>query len=190
MATTRLRKAFRYPSESDDENEPDELDEEHQERLIADFQAQDAEKNDLYRKLFLIIPSLGAVFLLYTFIMASTARERLISVMSLSSLTCTAYILHYMPIKAPEKKGKRPIYQVEAEKSPVEKYLVHMNAALAGLLLIAAGLSWQKALREAAWREALPASTYCNLNLRLNANYSSNIGLDNVRSPTISASGS
>ena len=167
MATTRLRKAFRYPADSDDENEPDEMDEEHQERLIADFQAKDMQKNDVYRKLFLGIPSFGAVFFLYTFVTASTARERLISIMSLSSLTCTAYVLHYMPIQAPEKKGKRPMYQVEAEKGPVEKYLVHLNAALAGLLLLAASLSWKKELREDAWREALPASKYCAVSFHI-----------------------
>ena len=158
MASTRLRKAFRYPSDSDDENEVNELDEEHQERLIAELQRQDAVKNELYRKAFVAIPLLSALFFFYTFIQASTARERSIALLGLSCLTCTAYILHFMPIQAPERKGKRPLYQVEAEKGPVEKYLVYLNAGLAGLLLVAAALSWHRSLREAAWREALPAS--------------------------------
>ena len=159
MATTRLRKAFRYPSDSDSENDPDQLDEEHQERLIADLQAKDAQKNDNYRKTFLAIPLLGAMFFVYTFLIASTARQRLIALLSVSSLMCTAYILHSMPIEAPARKGKRPLYQVEADKGPVERYLMYLNAALAGLLLIAATVSWRKSLREDAWREALPAST-------------------------------
>lgn len=158
MATIRVRKAFRYPSESD--SEPDELDEEHQERLIADLQAQDAHKNDLYRKGFLSIPIIGALFFIYTFVIARTARERLIALLSISSLICTAYVLHFMPIEAPDRKGKRPMYQIEAGRGPVESYIVYLNAALAGLLLIAAGLSWRKHLREDAWREALPASTF------------------------------
>lgn len=156
MATTRLRKAFRYPSESDSES--DELDEEHQEKLIADLQAQDQAKNELYRKFFVAIPLVGAAFFVYTFFIAGTSRQRLIALLSISSLACTAYILHFMPIQAPERKGKRPLYQLEAEKGPVGKYLVHMNAALAALLLVAAAVSWNKALREDAWREALPAS--------------------------------
>lgn len=164
MATTRLRKAFRYPSESDSDNEPDELDEEHQERLIADLQAKDAEKNKLYRTAFLTISLLAAVFFFYTFIIASTARERLIALLSLSSLGCTAYILHGMPIEAPQRKGKRAVYQVELDKSPVEKYLVYLNAALAGLLLLAAGVSWRKGVSEDAWREALPGSMLSSSN--------------------------
>ena len=160
MATTRLRKAFRYPSEDDDLDEPDELDEEHQERLIADLQQQDAEKNALYRKAFLAIPLLGAAFFIYTFVVASTARQRLIAVLSVSSLAFTAYILHFTPIKAPERKGKKAVYQIEADKGPVEKYLVYLNAGLAGLLLLAAALSWRKGSGEDAWREALPGSMY------------------------------
>ena len=161
MATTRLRKAFRYPSESDSSNDDlSELDEEHQEKLIADLQAQDAQKNDLYRKAFLSIPLLSAIFFLYTFFMASTARQRLIAILSLSSLVSTAYILHFMPIEAPERKGKRPVYQVEADKGPVEKYIVYLNASLAGMLLIAATLSFRKGTSEDGWREVLPAGKF------------------------------
>ena len=167
MASTRLRKAFRYPSDSDFDNDPDELDEEHQERLIADLQSKDAENNDLYREAFLSIPLLGAVFFIYTFIIATTARQRLIALLSISSLICTGYILHFVPIAAPDRKGKRPVYQVEAAKGPVEKYLVYLNAALAALLLLAATVSWRKSLREDAWREALPASRTTSMTLYL-----------------------
>ena len=158
MATTRLRKAFKYPREDDSEDEANELDEEHQEKLIADLQAKDAGKNELYRKAFVAIPLVAAVYFLYAFVTASTARQRLIALMSISSLACTAYILQFLPTDAPERKGKRPLYQVEAAKSPIEKYLPYMNMALAGLLLLAATLSWSKHSREDAWREALPAS--------------------------------
>lgn len=159
MATTRIRKAFRYPSESDDEDEPDELDEEHQERLISDFRRQDFKRNEIYRQLFLAIPLLAGLYFFLTIFTASTARQRWISLLSVSSLVCTAYILHFMPIESPDRKGKRPVYQVEAEKGPVENYLVYLNASLAGLLLLAAVVSWKKELREAAWKEALPSST-------------------------------
>ena len=158
MATTRIRKAFRYPSESDEENEPDELDEEHQERLISDLRSQDSKKNELYRNLFLAIPVLSATYFLYALLVSPTARQRWISMLSVSSLACTAYILHYMPVRGPERKGKRPVYQIEAEKGPVDKYLVYLNAGLAFFMLMAAVVSWKKELREAAWKEALPAS--------------------------------
>lgn len=158
MATTRVRKAFRYPSESDSDNEPDELDEEHQEKLIASFQAEDAQKNNLYRNAFVSIPLISALFFLYTFLVASNARQRLIALLSVSSMISSAYILKFMPIESPARKGKRPVYQVEADKGPVERYMILLNASLVGLLLIAAALSWRKGFNDDAWREALPAS--------------------------------
>ncbi|KAK4610085.1 hypothetical protein CLAFUW4_13533 [Fulvia fulva] len=152
--TSRLRRAFRYPDDNGDS--PDKLDEEHQEKLISDLQTKDAAKNDLYRKAFLAIPLLAALFFLITLITSTTARQRLIALLSVSSLAATAWILHYQPIEAPDKKGKRPVYQVEAGKGPVEKYLVYLNAGLAGLLVVAAMLSWRRGLGEDAWRQALP----------------------------------
>lgn len=157
MATTRLRKTLQYPTDSDHESD-DELDEEHQERLIADLKAEDARSNRIYRAGFLCIPLLGGLFFVYSFSTASTIRQRLIASLSLSSLLCTGYILHFMPIEAPDRKGKRPVYQVDAGKTPVEKYLIWLNAALAGVLLLAAAVSWRKGVKQDAWREALPAS--------------------------------
>ncbi len=160
MATTRVRKAFRYPSESEGEDEPDEMDEEHQERLISSLQTEDQQKNELYRKCFLAIPLFASFFFLYAFVVASTTRARAVTLLSVSSLGCTAYILYFMPVEAPDRKGKKPVYRVEAEKTPVEKYLVYLNGALAGLLLLAATVSWRRGLGEVAWREMLPAGTF------------------------------
>ncbi|KAL0263012.1 hypothetical protein SLS55_001987 [Diplodia seriata] len=48
MATTRLRKAFRYPDDS--EEEPAEgIDEEEQEKLIAQLQTEDVARTDFYK---------------------------------------------------------------------------------------------------------------------------------------------
>lgn len=46
MAALRLRKAFRYPEDSDDERE--ELDEEEQERVIQQLQHQNDARNAQY----------------------------------------------------------------------------------------------------------------------------------------------
>lgn len=159
MASARLRKAFKYPT--DDESEPDELDEEHQEKLIAALQAEDAQKNELYRKAFLAIPVAGGAVFIYTVLFESTtAQQRLIAVLSLFSLACTAYILHFMPLRAPERKGKKPVYQVDAEKGPLERYLIYLNGALAALLLVTSMVSWRKGDGGTAWRQALPAIIY------------------------------
>ena len=158
MATTRLRKTFHYPS-SDSDSDTN-LDEEHQEQLITRLRAQDEEKNTLYRKLFLFIPALAAFFFLYTLLTARTPNETSIAVLSLSSLGCTAYVLWYMPLERKDRKGKRAVYAVEAEKGPVERWLVLLNAVLAGMLLVAAGVSWKRGRGEEAWRRGLPMSMY------------------------------
>nr|POF16378.1 hypothetical protein CFP56_23896 [Quercus suber] len=155
MATSRLRRAFQYPEEHEDS--PDELDEEHQESLIAALQAADAQKSSLYRKLFLSIPLTAAIYFTYTLLFASrTAQQRLLALLSVTSLLSTSYVLQYLPVQTPDRKGKRAVYQLEAAKSPVERYLVCLNAALAGLLVLVSAVSWWKGLREQAWKEALP----------------------------------
>jgi len=155
MASTRLRKTFHYPA---DEDIDDDLDEEHQEQLITQLQTEDAAKSTTYRLAFLSIPLSGALYFVYAFAIASTPRERMLALMSLSSLACTAYILHFMPIENPDRKGKNAVYMVEAAKSPVEKNLPMLNVILAGLLLVAAVVSWRRRRGQDAWREALPMS--------------------------------
>ncbi|WPH01006.1 Hypothetical protein R9X50_00384000 [Acrodontium crateriforme] len=156
MASSRLRKAFKYPDEDDDALS-DELDEEHQEQLINSLQVEDAQKSSLYRNIFLVVPLTGALFFVYTFVEASSARQRLIALLSFTTMLCTAYILQFMPLQPPERKGKTPLYKLDAAKGPVNKYFVYLVASLAGLLLLAAGVSWRKGAHEAAWRETLPA---------------------------------
>lgn len=154
-ASTRLRHAFKYPTDSD--SEQDELDEEHQETLIASLQAEDTRKNTFYRKLFLAIPLTAALFCLYTLLLNTrSAQQALLSILSLSSLACTAYILWCMPIEPPGKKGKVAMYKLEAARGPVDRYLVYLDAGLAGVLLLASAVSWRKGAGEEALREALP----------------------------------
>lgn len=49
MATTRLRKTFKYPAEEDSDSEPEDLDEEEQEKLINEYIEQDAKKTQGYQ---------------------------------------------------------------------------------------------------------------------------------------------
>ncbi|KAF2479870.1 hypothetical protein BDY17DRAFT_27773 [Neohortaea acidophila] len=164
MTTTRLRKAIHYPSSDSDEG--DHIDEEHQERLITTLQTEDARKTHLYRTLFLAIPLLSLLYATYHLLSPSTsARNKLLSLLSVSSLACTAYHLHFMPSAPPDRKGKKAVYKVEMERGPVERYLVLLNAVLAGVLGLAAWVSWRRGWVEDAWREALPGSEYCSLPL-------------------------
>ncbi|KAF2764950.1 hypothetical protein EJ03DRAFT_222680 [Teratosphaeria nubilosa] len=156
MASSRLRKAFKYPSD-DSDDDLNELDEEHQEELISQIQSEDARQNALYRNLFLAIPFAGALILLYIFLFTpNTPQQRLIFLLSISSLSATAYILYFLPLQTLDWKGKKAVYKIEAEKGPVERYLVGLNALLAALLLVAAGVSWRVGRGVEAWREAVP----------------------------------
>ena len=48
MATARMRKTFAYP-DSDNDSEPEGIDEEEQEQLIAQFIEDDARKTENYK---------------------------------------------------------------------------------------------------------------------------------------------
>ncbi|KAK6417835.1 hypothetical protein LTR95_017273 [Oleoguttula sp. CCFEE 5521] len=154
MATTRLRKTFAYP---DSDSEPSDLDEEHQEALLSSLRDQDNARSQLYLQVYLVVPIIAALYYLYAMFTASTARQTLISVLSLSSLLCTIGILYLIPIGAAIGKGKKPLYRVEAEKSPVERYLPTLNAALAGMLCLSAIASWRRGMMEDALRGTGPA---------------------------------
>ncbi|KAK0251882.1 hypothetical protein LTS16_000639 [Friedmanniomyces endolithicus] len=160
MATTRLRHAFRYPSE--DEDEPDELDEEHQEKLIADLQTADTQRNELYRLFTLVIPLVSALYFIYIAIFgSSTAQQRIIALLSSSSVLCTAYLLLFMPPQAPVRHGNNTAaHQRDAMDGPIKQYLAYLSAALATLLLLAAVLSWRRGVYEEALRQALPAVVF------------------------------
>ncbi|KAK5110711.1 hypothetical protein LTR62_005588 [Meristemomyces frigidus] len=163
MAPSRLRKTFHFPSSADSGSDPEDLDEEHQERLIHQLATSDAERNELYRRLFALVPGLGVLFFIYTALFAASmkAQHRVLAVLGATSLCVTGYVLLFMPVERPSRrKGKMALYKVErmeVAKGPVKAYLIYLNAALAGVLLLAALLSTRKEAYEEAWRLALPS---------------------------------
>ena len=48
MATARMRKTFAYP-DSENDSEPEGIDEQEQEQLIDELRQKDAEKTDTYK---------------------------------------------------------------------------------------------------------------------------------------------
>ena len=48
MATTRLRKTFHYPADSDSDEPAEGIDEQEQEKLISTLSTQDADTTALY----------------------------------------------------------------------------------------------------------------------------------------------
>ncbi|KAK4992396.1 hypothetical protein LTR50_001155 [Elasticomyces elasticus] len=157
MATSRLRKTFHHPADSDSDNEPEDLDEEEQEKLISSLHTQDESQNTFYKKT--LLPLALAPILLYApaLVTGRTASTRLLALLAISSLLSTAYILHFIPPVKPDRKGKRPVYLAQAEDGgPVRKYLVSLNAGLCGVLAFVALAAWKKDRPEEIWRGLVP----------------------------------
>ncbi|OAA61025.1 hypothetical protein SPI_05049 [Niveomyces insectorum RCEF 264] len=104
MDSTRLRRAFRHDDDDDrDDDEPDVLDEEEQDALIQTLAEQNQRRNEQFRQGLLAVPALAAV----PFLVAACSRSAatatahsspvLVSLLGLSSLVATAYLVHQQP---------------------------------------------------------------------------------------------
>ncbi|KAI9664802.1 MAG: hypothetical protein M1821_006250 [Bathelium mastoideum] len=138
MAASRLRKVFRYPSESDSDEPPEGIDEEEQDKVISKLNTWDAAQNALYTKAFLALALLPLPWYLNTLFGSSNGQDVLIALLGVTSLISTGYIIYFMPPRKPDPKGKRPVYVVEKEEAsgPMRKYLVWITAALCGILAV------------------------------------------------------
>ncbi|KAF2100802.1 hypothetical protein NA57DRAFT_74398 [Rhizodiscina lignyota] len=97
MATTRGRKAFRYPNE--DETEPaDGIDEEEQEKVISSFRTQDAAQTEFYLKIFLALPISTVLLYLPSLLRPSSSQRFLTTFFCISSLLFTAFVLWFYPL--------------------------------------------------------------------------------------------
>ena len=99
MATTRIRKTFKYPSDDEaSQTSHDELDEQGQENLISDLQAQSQSSNSIYTLIFTILPlTLTPIFAYYLlFASAVSTNIRLLCLLSLTSLVASAFVMFFM----------------------------------------------------------------------------------------------
>jgi hypothetical protein len=143
MATTRLRRTFAYPTDSDNDDPPD-LDEEHQEALLTTLQSQDEATSNLYRHLFLALPVLTSFAYVPAFAWASGATETVVALLRVVVPALAAWILWANPIrgKGEGKGGLRGLVSGgEIGKVPV-RYLVVLGASLAGVLGLQSGVLW------------------------------------------------
>ncbi|KAL1872168.1 hypothetical protein Plec18167_006771 [Paecilomyces lecythidis] len=137
MAALRIRKTFRYPEDSDDDNRQ-ELDEEEQERLINDLRLRDDARNAEYKLIFSIVPLVSVIaFVPGLFSSAATASGRFISLLSTVSLLASAYIMRYIPHPKPDPKGKRPVRNL-GHVDLVKEHLVAINAGVCALVTLLA----------------------------------------------------
>lgn len=146
MATTRLRKTFRYPTDEDSDDPVEGIDEEEQEKLIQTLHMTDAAKTRLYTALLLPLPLLPTLLYLPR-LTTSLPAASLSAAAAIASLLATAYILYYLP-HAPETAGSRRPGPPDAGRS-VRRHVVPLNGVLSAVLAVREGLAGT------GWREGL-----------------------------------
>ncbi|KAF7714319.1 Uncharacterized protein PECH_008863 [Penicillium ucsense] len=132
MAAVRLRKAFRYPDDLDDDQ--DHLDEQQQEQLIEQLQRQNDTRNAQYHLIFTTIPLLATLPFLST--LFSSSSMALLSLLSILSLLTSAYTMRLAPLR-PDHKGKRAVTASTQRRDRIHAALVPGNA----LLVLVLGVS-------------------------------------------------
>ncbi|KAK3304258.1 uncharacterized protein B0T15DRAFT_494732 [Chaetomium strumarium] len=97
-ATARLRRTFHYPSDDDAgsaSSGPEVLDEQEQETLIQTLTTQNETRNRTFHRLLSALPALSTIpFLLGLFLSHSAGPSRLLSLLGLSSLCATGWMLY------------------------------------------------------------------------------------------------
>lgn len=183
MATTRLRKAFRYPTDEDSDDPVEGIDEEEQEKLIQTLHTTDAAKTRLYTALLLPLPLLP--ILLYLPRLTTSLPGASLSAAAIASLLATAYILYYLP-HAPETASSRRPGPPDAS-GLVRRHVVLLNGALSAVLAVREGLAgtgWREGLAGgggyvpackfvAAFSSSSSPPFFCVLHLRLRLRLSS-----------------
>jgi hypothetical protein len=162
MATTRLRRTFAYPTESDSDDPPD-LDEEHQEALLTDLQTQDEATNTLYRHLFLALPVLTSLAYVPALFTASTAMQTIVALLTIIVPALAAWTLYAYPIR---NSGRHGLVSMDvgsgrsegsSDVKPRERYLIVIGASLAGMLVLQSLGTWWAGKPEDSWGVVVPA---------------------------------
>ncbi|MCJ1431915.1 hypothetical protein MMC27_001271 [Xylographa pallens] len=145
MATTKLRKTFKYPMDnSDSDDTPEALDEEEQEKLIAKMRAENQERNDEYLRLFLALPLVTPMTFLPAIATSSLYQVKFLSFICISSLLATGYILVFISFNEPKNRSGEPQDpdRFEPATGPVAQYLPYLNGVLSFLLALNA-VGWR-----------------------------------------------
>ncbi|KAG4412937.1 hypothetical protein IFR04_013923 [Cadophora malorum] len=160
MATARLRKKFKYPTDTDSEEDgPEAMDEEEQNHLIQTMQQENATRNAQYSLLLLAISLLSTLPYIRTLF---TLHTTLLSILSITSLLSTAYLIHILPphvtglqyldnlntssFSAPRSLAskKAALLRAGVGGGPVEKYLPLLNCGLCVVLVGLGGVVGRK----------------------------------------------
>ncbi|OBT75891.1 hypothetical protein VF21_04443 [Pseudogymnoascus sp. 05NY08] len=152
----RLRKTFQYP-DSDDDDTPEALDEEEQAHLITTLRARNTATNILYTRLFTTFPLL----LTLAYLPPLSSAHGALPLLALTSLIASAWVMYAFPVgrtgwgvvdewagsgsgagvtkggKDRKGKGRAGDISPGEQEGPLRKWLVPLNAGLAGVILVA-----------------------------------------------------
>ncbi|KAF2759451.1 hypothetical protein EJ05DRAFT_298615 [Pseudovirgaria hyperparasitica] len=139
MPSTRLRRAFAYPTDDLQDTSHHDLDEEEQEQLITSLQSQDDSSTTFYTTAFVAIPLFSALAHLPSLYRPSSASSFLSAILAISSLLASAYILYFLPLVPAEKRralagGLRLGKWAEDDDGPINRHIVALNGALSTVL--------------------------------------------------------
>ncbi|EFQ98886.1 hypothetical protein MGYG_01900 [Nannizzia gypsea CBS 118893] len=145
MASTRLRKTFKYPdSDGDDDTRP-ELDDQEQEALIESLRRDNETANAFYQVVLAVIPCISSCIFIPTIISFNSAFwDRTSAFLSAASLLWTAYYMKYTRLPQNKPKGRRSISLSEEKEDPISRYTVTVNAVISLFLALSGFLSFQK----------------------------------------------
>ena len=89
----------------------------------------------LKQKAFQAVPLISVLAFLPALIISNSFKAKLVSVLGITSLISTAYILAFLPAQMaepPSERSRKPVFL--SKSSPVDRYLGKLNAGLSVLI--------------------------------------------------------
>ncbi|PTB73233.1 hypothetical protein M440DRAFT_7600 [Trichoderma longibrachiatum ATCC 18648] len=125
--TTRLRRTFHYPHDSDSDS-PEAMDEQEQDNLIQTLTAQNASQNTTTARTLILLPLLSTIAYVRPLFDPATAS---FAIFCLTSLLATAFLLYRLP---PTETGIAVVDDWAHKRTPANISLRQHNQTLRGLL--------------------------------------------------------
>ncbi|KAL6864432.1 hypothetical protein J3F83DRAFT_741747 [Trichoderma novae-zelandiae] len=156
--TTRLRRTFHYPNDSDSDS-PEAMDEQEQDNLIQTLTTQNASQNESMARTLLLLPLLSTIAYIRPLFDPATAA---FAVFGLTSLLATAFLVYRLPptetgipfiddwasgakqstssnhsLRRQHRSLRGVLGRAQIEmRSPLERTLPYLNIGLAVLLIL------------------------------------------------------
>ncbi|OCT51611.1 hypothetical protein CLCR_09062 [Cladophialophora carrionii] len=170
MDSTRLRKAFKYPSDDDGDGSQEAMDEEEQEHLLQNLQASETSTNEIYTTVFTCLPLVILMPFLWYLSRSTSGTMVLLCLLGITSLISSAYIMYMVPVSTPlgslsnlpriassaqqrrNYSSSQTSFLLTSDQSPINQYLPYLNAFICALLFLASWGYWSRSdVPEGLW---------------------------------------